>query len=267
MKSCTFELIVNILTYAIKNKNEAFSQKDFKNIVYTKEFNNYDINEKISDGFEYLLKRGFLQLENNNLTYYEKYRLPNTIIINTENFTQVYKDLSKKIILLHEGKEMINDTYEVKDDYANVIDAVDFINAGFLEEVHKEELKITLSKILITFNTQSTAHYSLLSIIQLLELKSAMNIKIKTKSCEFFASNIKFNFIQFNDSSLIVSFDKCSFEIDSIDDILELNSVDDRSLEELLETSISMLETYKEEKAKELISYLKTFSVSKAQAN
>ncbi len=72
MKSCTFELIVNILTYAIKNKDDAFSQKDFKNVVYTKEFNNYDINEKIAEGCEYLIKRGLLQLQSNKMTFFLK---------------------------------------------------------------------------------------------------------------------------------------------------------------------------------------------------
>ena len=33
MKSCIFELIVNIMTYAIKNKEHPFSQKDFKNVM------------------------------------------------------------------------------------------------------------------------------------------------------------------------------------------------------------------------------------------
>ncbi len=32
---------------------------------------------------------------------------------------------------MHEGKEMINDTYEVKDDYADIIEAVDIVNSGF----------------------------------------------------------------------------------------------------------------------------------------
>jgi len=259
MKSCTFELIINILTYAIKNRNKTFSQKDFKNVVYTKEFNNFDINDKITNGFEYLLKRGFLQLENNHLTYYEKYKLPKNIIINTENYTQVYKNLSKRIILMHEGKEMINDTYEVKNDFVNIIDAVDLTNADILSAAHEKEIKITLCKILISFQTQSKAHYTLLSIIQLLELKSAISIKIKTYNCEFSSLNVKLNNIQFNDTSIVLGFDKCSFEIDSIDDILHIDSIDNRTLRELLTSSISILENYSQPKVQELINYLKLY--------
>ncbi|WP_072679379.1 hypothetical protein [Arcobacter sp. LA11] len=257
MKSCTFELIVNILTYAIKNNQDSFSQKDFKNVVYTKEFNNYDINEKIADGCEYLLKRGLLQLESNNMTFFEKYKLPETIKINTENYTKVFKELSKRIILMHEGKEMINDTYEVKDDYADVIEAVDLVNSGFLSHPDKEEIKVTLSKILISFNVESNAHYSLLTIIQLLELKSAMKIRIKTKTCEFAASNIKFNHLQFNDDSMIVYFDKCSFEIDSIEDILHIDSIDNSSLEEHINKSIEILNNYPQNKTEKIIEFLK----------
>lgn len=262
MKSCTFELIVNILTYAIKNKDDAFSQKDFKNVVYTKEFNNYDLNEKISEGFTYLLKRGFLQLRSTNATYYEKYTLPSTIRINTENFTKVFKDLSKRIILMHEGKEMINDTYEVKDDYAEIIESVDITNAGFLSEPDKEEVKTTLSKILISFKVESEAHYSLLTIIQLLELKSKMKIKIKTNNCEFAASNVKFNYIQFNDDTILIGFDKCSFEIDNIGNILHIDSIDSFGLKEHITKSLEILKTYPEDKTQYLIDYLKKYSIS-----
>lgn len=257
MKSCTFELIVNILTYAIKNRKTTFSQKDFKNVVYTKEFNNFDINDKIADGFEYLLKRGLIQLENKHATYYEKYKLPNTIKINTENYTQVFKELSKRIILMYEGKEMINDTYEVKDDYANIIEAVNFTNAGFLDKKDKEQLKNTLSKILVSINVESKASYSLLTIIQLLELKASMKIKIKTDSCEFLANNIKFNTLQFNDESMILFFDKCSFEIDNIENILSIKSIDEESLQNDLEKTIKMLENYPNEEKNDLIDFLK----------
>jgi hypothetical protein len=255
MKSCIFELIVNILTYAIKNKEHPFSQKDFKNVIYTSEFNNFDINEKISDGFNYLLKRGLLQLENTNLTYYEKYILPETIKINTDNYTKVFKELSKKIILMHEGKEMINDTYEVKDDYADIIEAVDTTNSGFLSIPDKEVIKITLSKVLVSLNVESNAHYSLLTIIQLLELKSEMIIKIKTKNCEFAATNVKFNYIQFNDESMMLNFNKCSFEIDSINDILHIDSIDKSPLEDYIKKSIEILKSYPEEKTKVLSDY------------
>ncbi len=260
MKSCIFELIVNIMTYAIKNKEHPFSQKDFKNVIYTSEFNNFDINEKISDGFNYLLKRGLLQLENRNVTYYEKYILPDTIKIDTDNYTKVFKELSKKIILMHEGKEMINDTYEVKDDYADIIEAVDITNSGFLSIPDKEIIKITLSKILVYLNVESNAHYSLLTILQLLELKSEMIIKIKTKDCEFVATNIKFNYIQFNDSSMMLYFNKCSFEIDSVSDILCIDSIDKSPLIDYLEKSRKILKSYPEEKTKNLIDYFDSFN-------
>lgn len=257
MKSCTFELIVNILTYAIKNNQITFSQKDFKNIVYTKEFNNYDINEKISDGCEYLLKRGLLQIENNKMTFFEKYRLPETIKINTQNYTRVFKELSKRIILMHEGKDIINDTYEVSDDYADIIEAVDITNSGFLSILDKEEIKVTLSKILVSQNVESNAHYSLLTIIQLLSLKAAMKIRIKTKYCEFAASNIKFDYIQFNDETMGLYFDKCSFEIGDIEDILYIDSIDSDSLDEHINKSIDLLEKYPIEKTEKLVLFLK----------
>lgn len=259
MKSCIFELIVNIMTYAIKNKEHPFSQKDFKNVIYTNEFNNFDINEKISDGFNYLLKRGLLQLENNNVTYYEKYILPETIKINTDNYTRLFKDLSKKIILMHEGKETINDTYEVKDDYADIIEAVDIINSGFLSLPDKEVIKITLSKILVSFNIESKAHYSLLSIIQLLELKSEMIVKIKTNHCEFTATNVKFDYIQFNDETMLLSFNKCSFEIDSINNILHIDSVDNSPLKDSIKKSLEILESYPEKETQKLKSHLLNF--------
>lgn len=259
MKSCTFELIVNILTYAIKNKDDGFSQKDFKNVVYTTEFNNFDINEKIADGFEYLHKRGLLQLQSTTLTYYEKYKLPDTIQINTENYTKVFKELSKRIILMHEGKEMINDTYEVKDDYADIIEAVDTTNSGFLSYPDKEEIKVTLSKILISLNVESKAHYSLLTIIQLLELKSAMKVRIKTNTCEFAAANVKFDNLRFDDDSIIVTFDKCSFEIDAIEDILHIDSVDQLDLHEHIGKSMEILKTYPKDKTQSLIEFFKKF--------
>jgi len=259
MKSCTFELIVNILTYAIKNKDYAFSQKDFKNVVYTKEFNNYDLNEKISEGFEYLLKRGLLQLKSENVTYYEKYRLPETIMINTQNYTNVFKDLSKRIILMHEGKEMINDTYEVKDDYGDIIEAIHMTNSGVLSYPDQQEVKAALSKILLSLNEESNSHYSLLTVIQLLELKSAMTIEVKTKICEFSASNVKFNHLQFNDETLVIYFDKCSFEINNIEDILSIKPVDEISLKEHLEKSLEILKSYPNEEVSFLIEYLKKF--------
>jgi hypothetical protein len=256
MKDCTFELIVNILTYAVKHKEDSFSQKDFKNVVYTDEFNNFDINEKISDGCDYLLKRGLLQLENSKVTYYEKYKLPETIKINTADNTKVYKDLAKRIILMHEGKDMINDTYEVKDDFADVIESVDFINSKYLSAIDTEELKITLSKILISLNKGSG--YSLLTILQLLKLKSSMILKMKNENSEFFASNIKFSHIQFNDTSTILFFDKCSFEIDSLEAILEIQSVDELSLSEHLSKSLDLLEKYDNIIIKKLKDFLKT---------
>lgn len=260
MKSCIFELIVNIMTYAIKNKEHPFSQKDFKNVIYTNEFNNFDINEKISDGFNYLLKRGLLHLENNKVTYYEKYILPETIKTNTDNSTKVFKEISKKIILMHEGKEMINDTYEVKDDYADIIDAVDTVNSDFLSLTDRKVIKITLSKILVSINVESKAHYSLLTIIQLLELKSEMIVKIKSNDCEFTATNVKFDYIQFNNETMLLSFNKCSFEIDNINNILQIESVDNTPLEEYIKKSLEILELYPEKDIKKLKNYLHSFS-------
>jgi len=259
MKSCTFELIVNILTYAIKNNSNAFSQKDFKNVVYTKEFENLDINEKIADGCEYLLKRGLLQIENVNLAYYEKYKLPETIKINTENYTKVFKELSKRIVLMHEGKEMINDTYEVKDDYADIIDAVDTVNSDFFLDEDREELKKTISKILVSLNVESKAYYSLLTIIQLLELQSAVKVRIKTKHCEFAASNIKFNKLQFNDDSMVLYFDKCSFEIDGIEDILHIDSIETISMKDQVEKSLKIVKTYPQKQAQHFIDFLNKY--------
>lgn len=259
MKSSIFELIVNIMTYAIKNKEHPFSQKDFKNVIYTDEFNNFDINEKISNGFNYLLKRGLLQLENSNVTYYEKYILPETIKINTNNYTKLFKDLSEKIILMHEGKERIDDSYEVKDDYADIIEAVDIINSGFLSLPDKEVIKITLSKVLISFNIGAKSHYSLLSIIQLMELKSEMIVKIKTNHCEFTATNVKFDYIQFNDETMILSFNKCSFEIDSLNNILNIDSVDNTPLRDFIKKSLEILESYPEKETQKLKSYLLNF--------
>lgn len=260
MKSCIFELVVNILTYAIKNKDLCFSQKDFKNVVYTEEFENFDINEKISYGFEYLLKRGFLQLENSKSTYYEKYRLPETIKINTENYTKVFKELSKRIILMHEGKEVINDTYEVKDDYADIIEAVDTINSGFLSMEDKSELKITLCKILVSLNNSITSKYSLLTIIQLLELKSPIKIEILNKNSEFTANNIELDYIKFNDDSIVLSFNKCSIGIDNISCITNIESIDVLPLKEHIKKSLIILKSYSEKKTKKIIKFLENYS-------
>ncbi len=259
MKSCTFELIVNILAYAIKNNSNAFSQKDFKNVVYTKEFENLDINEKIADGCEYLIQRGLLQVENLNLAYYEKYKLPDTIIINTENYTRVFKELSKRIVLMHEGKEMINDTYEVKDDYADIINAVDTVNSDFFLDEDKEELKKTISKVLVSLNVESKAHYSLLTLIQLLELQAAVKVRIKTKKCEFAASNIKFNKLQFNDDSMILYFDKCSFEIDGIEDILHIDSMDTVSIKDQISKSLEIVKTYPQNQTVQCVNFLNKY--------
>jgi len=256
MKHCTFELIVNILTYAVKNKDDSFSKKDFKNVVYTDEFNNFDINEKISDACDYLLRRGLLQLENSKVTYYEKYKLPETIKINTDNYTKVYKDLAKRIILMHEGKEMINDTYEVKDDFAEIIESVDFTNSDFLSKCDTEELRVTLSKILVSLHNGS--EYSLLTILQLLKLKSSMTIKIKNEENEFYATNVKFNHIQFNDNSIMLFFDKCSFEIDSLSSIRELKSSFELSLLEYIEKTLTLLENYNDPRVEKLKEFLKT---------
>ncbi len=256
MYTCTFELIVNILTYAIKNKDNSFSKKDFKNVVYTDEFNNFDINEKISEGCEYLLKRGLLQLENTKVTYYEKYKLPETIKINTDDNTKVYKELSRRIILMHEGKDMINDTYQVKDDLSYIIESVDFVISNYLSAIDNQELKITLSKILISVDNDSKSRYSLLTLLQLLKLKSSMNIKIKNKDSEFCAYNVKFEHIQFDDSVTILYFNKCSFQIDSLTSIIDIDFLDTLPLKDNIQKSLDILETYSNttiEKIKEFL--------------
>lgn len=258
MHSCTFELIVNILTYAIKNKEDTFSQKDFKNVVYTEEFDNLDLNEKISDGCSYLVRRGLLQLENKKATYYEKYKLPETIKINTDNFTKVYKNLSNRIILMHEGKDMINETYEVKDDFSEIIEAVDFINSSYLDLSDNEELKITLSKILISFVNESESRYSLLTLLQLLKLKSSMKIKIKNKDTEFYANNVTFKYIQFNDDVIMLHFNKCSFEINTLASIREIEFLDKLPLSANIDKSINILKKYSNEKASKIIDFLKS---------
>jgi hypothetical protein len=259
MKSCIFELVVNILTYAIKNKDVCFSQKDFKNVVYTEEFENFDINEKISYGFQYLLKRGFLQLENSKSTFYEKYRLPETLKINTENYTKVFKELSKRIILMHEGKEVINDTYEVKDDYADIIEAVNTVNSELLSIEDRNELKITLCKILVSLNNSKTSKYSLLTIIQLLKLKSPIKIEIVNKNNEFTATNVEFDYIKFNDESIVLYFNSCSIEIDNISSITNIESLDKLSLQEHIEKSLIILEKYNKNKINKIIIFLKSF--------
>ncbi len=261
MKSCTFELIINILTYAIKNKENAFSQKDFKNVVYTKEFANYDINAKIAEGFEYLLKRGLLQLQNENLTHYEKYKLPNTIKINTDNYTSVFKDLSKKIILMHEGKEMINDTYEVKDDYADIIECINILNSNFFSTPDKEEIQTTLSKILISLKIESEAHYSLLTIIQLLALKSKIKIKIKSSINEFTATNVKFDYIEFRDTTIVLTFDKCSFEIESIENIMLIETIDSLTLSDHINKSLAILKAYPIDNTEYIINFLTNYTL------
>lgn len=261
MENNNLKLIVDILTYAIKNKDHPFSQKDFKNVVYTSEFNNYDINNEISSGFNYLLKIGLLQLENKNVTYYEKYVLPETIIINTNTYTKIFKDLSKKIILMHEGHDTINDLYEDKENYAQIIEAVDLVNSGFLSVPDKEIIKVTLSKILVSLNIKSKANYSLLTIIQLLSLKSSVLVKIKNKASEFSASNVKFNFIEFKDESMVLYFDKCSFEIDDISNILHIDSINQIPLTECINTSIDILKLYPKQKTKILIDYFHNSSI------
>jgi len=258
MHSCTFELVVNILTYAIINKDNSFSQKDFKNVVYTEEFNNLDINDKIAKGCDYLLKRGILQLENSKATYYEKYKLPETIKINTDNYTKVYKDLSRRIILMHEGKDMINDTYEVKDDFADIIESVDFVNSNFLSDKDTTQMKITLSKILLSQNNETQSRYSLLTILQLLKLKSIMTIKIKNEHSEFYVSNVQFDHIQFNDTSALLFFDKCSLEIDGLESIIEIKFFDEISLTNLIDKSINILDNYSGSKVEKLRTFLKT---------
>lgn len=257
MKSCIFELVVNILTYAIKNRGSYFSQKDFKNVVYTEEFENFNINEKISYGFEYLLKRGFLQLENSKSTYYEKYCLPGTIKINTENYTKVFKELSKRIILMYEDNEVSDDSLlEVKDYYADILESISITNSGFLSIQDKRELKITLCKILISLNNSSTFKYSLLTIIQLLELKSSIKIVIKNKNSDFIANNVEFDYIKFNDESIVLYFDKCSFEIDDLSSIINIESIDELSLNDHIEKSLIILKTYPLNKSKKIAQFL-----------
>ena len=259
MKSCIFELVINILTYAIKNKDLNFSQKDFKNVVYTEEFKNFDINEKISYGFEYLLKRGFLQLENNQSTYYEKYKLPETIKINTENYTKVFKELSRRIILMHEGKDVINDTYEVKDDYADIIEAVAEVKSDIFSYQDKIELKNVLCKILVSLNNSITSKYSLLTIIQLLKLKASINIEIINKNSQFIANNVEFDYIKFNDESIVLYFNKCSIELDDISSIINLESVSYEPLKEHIIKALKILKNYPIHQTVNITEFLENF--------
>ena len=133
------------------------------------------------------------------------------------------------------------------------------INSGFLSLPDKEVIKITLSKVLISFNIGAKSHYSLLSIIQLMELKSEMIVKIKTNHCEFTATNVKFDYIQFNDETMILSFNKCSFEIDSLNNILNIDSVDNTPLRDFIKKSLEILESYPEKETQKLKSYLLNF--------
>jgi len=160
---------------------------------------------------------------------------------------------------MHEGKEMINDTYEVKDDYADIIEAIHMANSGILSYPDQEEIKATLSKILLSYKEESNAHYSLLTVIQLLELKSAMKIEIETSSCEFKATNIKFNHLQFNDETLVIYFDKCSFEIENIGNILSIKTMDEIPLKEHLSKSLDILKPYPKEEVAFLNEFLLKF--------
>ncbi len=240
MENYTFDLIINILTYAIKNKEEGFSQKDFKNVVYTKEFDNYGLDDKIAYGFRYLLKRGLLQLKQENLTYYEKYTLSSTIKINIRPSPKIFKNLAKKILPIHENKEIVNSSYD------SIIDSINVINSSVLQNTHKEELRTSLLKILISQNMQYTKNYSLFTIIQLLQLQSSIKIDIKTKNCEFSAVNVKFDYIKFNDETILLGFDKCSFEIDNVNNIINIDSIDSLNLQEDIDKSLKLLTNYNE---------------------
>ncbi len=257
MKSCIFELVINVLTYAIKNKDEYFSQKDFKNVIYTQEFANFDINEKIAFGFEYLLKRGLIDLENNKLTYYEKYSLPKTLQIHIENDTKAIKDLSKNILLMHEGKEKIDTNEEVEDSYSEIIETIEFIHSSSLSEEDKDQLKVTLSKRLLSIDNSITSTYSLFTILQLLKLGSFIEIEIKNEDNCFFAKNVQFKYIEINTSSLSLHFNKCCFEINDISSVKSIKSIDETPLNESIDKSIEILNTYSDEKVENIIKHLK----------
>lgn len=259
MQDCTFELLVNILTYAIKNKDYSFSQKDFKNIVYTKEFNNYDINEKIAEGFNYLLKRGLIQLNTTNATYYEKYKLTETIKINTENYTKVFKELSKRILYMYEGKDLLETNIEIEKGYIEIIECIEILNSNFFSMPDKDQLKKTLSKILLSIYKINNSNYNLFILLQLLSLKSSININIETNNHIFSATNIKLKYIQFNDETIDIFFDKCSFEIDDIKNITNIELTDFTSSDELINSSLIILKNYPKKSTEYIYNFLNKY--------
>lgn len=259
MKECMLDIVVNILTYAIKNRYEPFSPKDFKNVVYTDQFDNFDINEKIARGCKFLQKRGLLKLSQDSMKFYEKYKLPKNIQIPTKNTTTIYKELARKIILMYEDENAFtNDAIDSR--YSNIIEAIKIAQENFLPSKDQEQIEMTLTKILLSLKAKHNRKcYYLLTIIQLLELKSSINIEIKTSKHNFSGTNIKFNHIQFNNETIILFFNTCSFEIEDIKDIIIMSSLDDKPLPWYIDKSIHLLEKYQTQNAQKLFEFFKNY--------
>lgn len=221
MKECDYEITANVLTYALKNLGKTFSQKEFKNVVYTKEFKNYDINAKINEAFLYLVNLGLIELENHNMTYFEKYKFPSIIRITTENITKIYRSLSKKIIRLHEndkekyGLEKIQKLFEISQ-------LIGLVNASNIKKDDRTLLYVAFTKALVKEETPN----SLLALLLLLNLNSYVDISIQNDILSLDAKGVKFELLEFFDDYFILHFDKCSFRLNSLNDITNISSDD-----------------------------------------
>lgn len=230
MKECDYELTANVLTYALKNLGKSFSQKEFKNVVYTKEFKNYDINAKIQEAFLYLVNLGLIELEKQNMTYFERYKFPSIIKITTENITKVYRELSKKIIRLHE-EDKENYGFAKIENFFEISRMIGILNANNIKTSDRVLLDIALAKVLI----KQEAPSSLLALILLLNLHSCVDISIKNDILNLDAKSVKFEILEFFDDYFILHFDKCSFRLNSLKDITNISLADKISKAEALQ--------------------------------
>lgn len=230
MKECDYELTANVLTYALKNLGKSFSQKEFKNVVYTKEFKNYDINAKIQEAFLYLVNLGLIELEKQNMTYFERYKFPSIIKITTENITKIYRELSKKIIRLHE-EDKENYGLEKIENLLKISQITREINSNNIKESDKNLLNIAFTKIIIKKNVTN----SLLGLILFLNLRSCIDISIQNDFISLNAKSVKFKILEFFDDYFILHFDKCSFRLDSLKDIINISWADEISNAEVLQ--------------------------------